>query len=302
MPIEKKQFYIPCLDGIRALAVLTVIVAHAGYGAFIPGGFGVTVFFFLSGYLITTLLRLESIDTGTISIRNFYLRRTYRILPPMYVTIVIVSILAWFHIVAGPVKWKGIALTSIFFTNYLFMFKLDLPPEGLTTLWSLAVEEHFYLLFPLVFLFMVSRRTRRLWQTVSIAISCLLVLIWRVYLIYFLHRPTGNIGRIYLYTDTRIDSILFGCLLAVSINPIIDELPEWILENAGKLALLGMAIMAFSLTYRDELFRDTFRYSLQGISLMLVFLFVVAAPESGWVRWLEHPVLKYVGRRSYVLY
>ena len=119
MPLAKERFYIPCLDGVRALAVLFVIAAHAGFAMIVPGGFGVTVFFFLSGFLITTLLRLEGAKTGTISIRDFYLRRVYRILPPMYVTIAFVCFLVWLHILSGKIHWKAIALTSVFFTNYL---------------------------------------------------------------------------------------------------------------------------------------------------------------------------------------
>src|SRR5262245_57371978 len=79
--------HIPSLDGIRAFAALWVFAAHAGLEQALPGGFGVTVFFFLSGYLITTLLRMEYQATGTISLKKFYLRRVYRIWPPMYIVL-----------------------------------------------------------------------------------------------------------------------------------------------------------------------------------------------------------------------
>ena len=82
-----KEFYIPSLDGLRAVAFLLVFVAHSGLDNVVPGGFGVTVFFFLSGYLITTILRIEAQKTGTISLGKFYLRRAFRILPPLYVTL-----------------------------------------------------------------------------------------------------------------------------------------------------------------------------------------------------------------------
>ncbi|MBK6583475.1 MAG: acyltransferase [Gammaproteobacteria bacterium] len=80
---------IASLDGIRALAVMLVFVAHAGFSHIVPGGFGVTIFFFLSGYLITTLMRVEQESTGRIRYKNFYLRRIYRIFPPLYVVLII---------------------------------------------------------------------------------------------------------------------------------------------------------------------------------------------------------------------
>lgn len=100
MSSARPEFHIPSLDGIRGLAALTVFVSHALWRDFVPGGFGVTVFFFLSGYLITTLLRMEHERHGRISFSRFYLRRVYRILPPMY--IVLVGTLLQAHARHGP--------------------------------------------------------------------------------------------------------------------------------------------------------------------------------------------------------
>ena len=105
---EKSKTYIPGLDGIRAIAFLLVYVAHTGLGVLIPGGLGVTIFFFLSGYLITTLLRMESERTGTISISRFYLRRTLRIFPPMYVTLVVWLVLTSIHVFVGQAQWLSL--------------------------------------------------------------------------------------------------------------------------------------------------------------------------------------------------
>src|ERR1051326_8050510 len=95
---------IPSLDGIRALAVLLVFAAHAGLNERVPGNFGVTVFFFLSGYLITTLLRLEWERTGGISLKAFYLRRVLRILPPMYLVLAAASLLTVAGLLEGSVQ------------------------------------------------------------------------------------------------------------------------------------------------------------------------------------------------------
>src|SRR5438132_14220471 len=89
---QSSSFYLPSLDGIRAAAVILVFVAHAGLKERIPGNFGVTVFFFLSGYLITTLLRIEHERTGGISLKMFYLRRTLRIFPPFYLVLLLATV------------------------------------------------------------------------------------------------------------------------------------------------------------------------------------------------------------------
>src|SRR5438270_10676355 len=86
-PQAKKPFQIPSLDGLRAVSFMIVFLSHAGLGRFVSGGFGVTVFFFLSGYLITTLMRMEADKTGHVSLKLFYLRRAVRILPPFYIVL-----------------------------------------------------------------------------------------------------------------------------------------------------------------------------------------------------------------------
>src|ERR1700744_3613314 len=146
-----EKFYVPSLDGIRAIAFLLVFVAHAGLKDIVPGGLGVTIFFFLSGYLITTLLRLEEDQTGTISLREFYIRRAIRILPPMYITLAVVFILSHSGAMRTiPTLWSYVAAV-LFGTGYFSMLLNGVRWEGagMETLWSLGVEEHFYLVFPL---------------------------------------------------------------------------------------------------------------------------------------------------------
>jgi peptidoglycan/LPS O-acetylase OafA/YrhL len=152
--------YIPGLDGMRAIAFAVVFVGHSGLKK-IPGGFGVTIFFFLSGYLITTLLRIESDRTGTISISQFYLRRTVRIFPPMYVTLAVWALLAAAGVFVGTVYWQSILVAFFYLTNYINFIAPHGISGGLGILWSLAVEEHFYLLFPWLFLLFLRRRWSR---------------------------------------------------------------------------------------------------------------------------------------------
>src|SRR5215471_14948655 len=146
-----ESLYIPSLDGIRACSVMVVFAAHAGLRGLIPGDFGVTVFFFLSGYLITTLLRIEHEQTGAISFRAFYLRRVLRIFPPFYLALGAAT-LVW--VLGGldrpPFSVGGLLQQVFFLTNYNILqngWWFGHAP-GTFIFWSLAVEEHFYLAFP----------------------------------------------------------------------------------------------------------------------------------------------------------
>src|ERR1700733_14513831 len=105
--------HLPSLDGIRAVSFLLVFAAHAGLGDVIPGGFGVTVFFFLSGYLITTLLRIEHDATGTVSLRQFYLRRALRILPPFYLVLALAALAAWLGVIAGGLSARALLFQAL---------------------------------------------------------------------------------------------------------------------------------------------------------------------------------------------
>jgi peptidoglycan/LPS O-acetylase OafA/YrhL len=294
---EKTKTYIPGLDGIRAIAFMLVYFAHTGLGFFVPGGLGVTIFFFLSGYLITTLLRIENQRTGTISISQFYFRRTLRIFPPMYVTLAIWAILTAAGIFVGHVGWQPTVLASLYLTNYTDLFTPHRMQGGLTILWSLSVEEHFYLLFPWLFLLFLRKQWSSISRSLILAGLCTTALLWRCVSFAYFHSVFN-----YLHTDTRFDSILFGCLLAVCMNPFLDVVPAWISRHLTLLAVSGLLMLLASLLLRGSFFRDTFRYSLQGLALAGIFAFVLASPSSLVVRCLEHPTLQLLGRLSYSMY
>src|SRR6185436_5891718 len=132
---------IPSLDGLRMIAVSLVFFAHAGLEKWVPGGFGVTLFFFLSGYLITTLMRIEYENKGRVSIPNFYMRRLLRIFPPLYITVTISVLLGLFAILPTNMNALGIASHYLFFTNYASLLWPGTGAPGMGPLWSLAVEE-----------------------------------------------------------------------------------------------------------------------------------------------------------------
>jgi peptidoglycan/LPS O-acetylase OafA/YrhL len=149
---QRAPLQIPSLDGLRAVSFTMVFLAHAGLRG-LPGGFGVTVFFFLSGYLITTLLRVEMEDSGTISFKHFYLRRALRILPPFYIVLTVATGLTWLGLLAGWLETMPVLAEALHFSNYWFASHgWTGTAMGTGVLWSLAVEEHFYLGFPALLL------------------------------------------------------------------------------------------------------------------------------------------------------
>ena len=296
--------YIPSLDGIRAIAFLLVFVAHAGLDIVVPGGMGVTVFFFLSGFLITTILRQEAAKTYTLSFRTFYLRRAFRILPPMFVTLALCYLLGAFGLLLYPGNFLGIVSATAYFYNYAELFKLHaLLPTGSEVLWSLMVEEHFYFVFPLVYLFFIRRRIPRPTQAALLLGLCFADLLWRCILVFLFHTSLDNGHRwTYIASDARFDSILFGCVLAIRDNPWLGDPSPTLQRFKGRFAVAGTLLLLASLLVREPHFRETLRYSLQGIALYFLFYFCIATSDQGPARWLEWLPLRWLGWVSYSLY
>ena len=286
------------LDGIRALAFFLVLGGHCGF-RWIPNGLGVTVFFFLSGYLITTLLRQEWTHTSSLSISHFYIRRAFRILPAFYVALVLGIMFASTGLTASEVHWNAIGVALAFLTNYSYLLVGATAPAGLTVLWSLAVEEHFYFLFPCIYRGLLRGRVRRHRQVIVFGCICLLTLAWRVTLMAGFHTDWF---RVYSGTDTRLDSILFGSIMAVAVNPVIDNLDRLSRRLCTSTALMGAVVLIASIVVRGEMFRQTVRYSIQGLALFPIFLFVIRYTDSAITRFLELKFLTHIGELSYSLY
>jgi peptidoglycan/LPS O-acetylase OafA/YrhL len=293
--------HIPSLDGIRGLSFLIVFVAHAGLARWVPGGFGVTVFFFLSGYLITTLLRLEQERHGHINVRHFWLRRVLRILPPFYLVLLAATTAtllagAPFHVKAAPLLAQLLHVT-----NYWTVWHGTAGmPEGTGIYWSLAVEEHFYLLFPWLFIGMQRAQLKGHQQALLLWGLCVLALAWRCLLVWHWHVDSD---RTYMGSDTRLDSIVFGCALAVWKNPILDAPTAGIAHRWQFIWVPGsLALLVACLVFRNEAFRETFRYSLQGVALTVLFIAAVRQPQWPMFRWLNSRLMKRLGSLSYALY
>ncbi len=304
-PEARQSFYIPSLDGLRALAFLLVFVAHAGLDHLVPGGFGVTVFFFLSGYLITSLMRLELEQTGAVSLRNFYVRRAFRILPPMYITLLVGYALGAGGLLTEAGNLFGLVSVSAYFYNYTNLLgRPSLLPSGTGVLWSLMIEEHFYLVFPLVFHLYLRRQGAALHNFARVlAFACAGALLWRCCLVFLLHTPLLALPRwTYNASDARFDSILFGCILAVRDNAWFGDASPGLRRYKGPLALAGLASLLLSMLVREPHFRETLRYTVQNAALYPIFFYCSAACGQWQVRWLEWKPLRFLGWISYSMY
>jgi peptidoglycan/LPS O-acetylase OafA/YrhL len=163
--------------------------------------------------------------------------------------------------------------------------------------WSLAVEEHYYLTYPLLAYYLLKKGDRRLSALVLFGVG-LLVLGWRAYLMS--HGAASS--RAYLSSDTRIDSILWGCLLALCCNPVLD--PPVKAGRLAKLGVLGLsgAVLLSTFVYRDPFFRQTYRYTLQGLALLPAFYLAVSEARWGVFRWLGYAPVRHFGVLSYTFY
>jgi len=292
------RLYIHSLDGIRAMAVMLVFFGHAGFWDVVPGGFGVTVFFFLSGYLITTLLRLEFENTGNISFHDFYIRRVYRIFPSFYLALLTGLILAWTLDSEIGFSLVTVLLQAVHLTNYYqVLVGYNVIPDT-SLFWSLAVEEHYYLFFPLVLLWVLKRQS--LSKTALIfLITCLAVLAWRYFLVLHVGVPAYHTN---LATDTRIDSVLYGCILGVWMNPVLDRRPNVDDYVLVLMLCLSVAILIGTFLYRDPVFRETLRYSLQGIALLPLFYLAILRRNWCIFSLLNCKWVRMLGRVSYEFY
>jgi peptidoglycan/LPS O-acetylase OafA/YrhL len=299
--------YRPGLDGLRALAVAGVVLYHAGV-SWMPGGFlGVDVFFVLSGYLITSLLLAEHRRQGSVGFKAFWLRRARRLLPAVLL-VVFVCLLAASTIARDDLtRTRGDALASlVYLTNWHLIaashsyFNAFGRPSLLQHLWSLAVEEQFYLLWPLILLGslkLVGRRYTVL-LTVVLALSST-ALMWGLY------NPDQDPSRVYYGTDTRASTLLVGALLAFAwpLGGFRDEVSRRaarVLDGVGCVALL--AVLAFFVRVQDY---DPWMYRGGFLLLALctaVLIAVVVHPASLLGRALGTRTLRWIGVRSYGIY
>lgn len=217
VPARPRSRYIPALDGIRTVAVAAVVLYHLGF-SWIQGGLqGVTVFFVLSGYLITHLLIVEFDGTGRIDLKDFWIRRIRRLLPAIVTVIVATAALcALFNHVMLTKMRPDIVPSLLFFNNWwqilrnVSYFDALGDPSPLTHFWSLAIEEQFYLIWPLLLLALMKVGAKRpTIRRITLAIALVSAAAMAV-----LYDPAVDPSRVYYGTDTRVFSLLLGAWLA----------------------------------------------------------------------------------------
>lgn len=288
--------HIPSLDGLRAVAILIVFIGHAGLGHIVPGGFGVTIFFFISGFLITMLLCREFDGYGTVSFKAFYIRRLLRLMPPLLCALGLGIVLVLSGIIQRDLDVPTLLSQIFFVSNYYIVYMDARPIPGLGVLWSLAVEEHFYFIWPFVFVLFAQKRI----GFSSLVVMTAAFLIWRCIRFFWLGSSEDTI---YYLSDTRLDSLLFGCLLALLMwrgvlpaNGHDSRFRRNVLLGSSVLLILG------TLALRDPAFRSTLRYTIQGIALMPVFYYAVTWQRTLIFRPLNWAVFRMIGVWSYSIY
>jgi peptidoglycan/LPS O-acetylase OafA/YrhL len=300
---------VPVLDGLRACAFLIVFLGHAmpqKYSIYFPATFGVMLFFVLSGYLITSILRVEAEKNGSISLGGFYKRRALRIIPPLYIVFGICMLLSWLGVLWEPVTRMGVISSLGFFYNYAKILgspESVMVPTGMTLLWSLGVEEHYYLIFPGFYAWMQHKGFDSKRQVRVLLWICAVITLWRAVVI-LRWPPTIHEGLAWNYaaTDMRLDSLLFGAILALRNNPVCGESAPRLDRYPRLTLVVGLLLIALSLVSRDLLMRDLYRFTLQGLGLYLLFYRILKDQQHGWVRWLAWRPLRWIGWLSYTLY
>jgi peptidoglycan/LPS O-acetylase OafA/YrhL len=292
----------PELDGVRGIAVL-LVVAHHFAPARLPGGFlGVDIFFVLSGFLITTLLLEEQAKHGCINLRFFYLRRILRLLPAVLAMLCAVCLFLW---LAGDAKALANARNGAFYTlayvaNWVRAWwpLHSLEPFDIT--WSLAIEEQFYLVWPLLLLVFLKSKARPSWLIGGLLFGLVAVIAHR----WILWQETLSPARIYYGTDTRADALLCGCLVAAVLHygylPATERAREYF-NGTAYIFLLWLIYLTWT-THSDEGLLFMGGYTLVALGVAVWLLVLMLWPARLVLHTLRWPPLRWCGRVSYGLY
>lgn len=303
--IQKKRKYIKEIDGLRALAVIMVLAYHLKMPFAKSGLLGVTVFFVISGYLITGILINEIEESGGVDLKNFWLRRIRRLLPAVLSMAVVMIFVS--AVVNRVVFTKGCndLLSAVFgYNNWWQIFRKVSyfenagAPSPFTHCWSLAIETQFYLIYPILLILLSKARNR---GKVFAAVTAVLAMI-SVVLMGVLYSPDGDPSRVYYGTDTRAFSLLIGALAAIQKEYHIIKVKLrgklWaVIGSSSVLILIGMMMLISS--YSSFLY-----YGGQAIVSVLAAFVVYAVTVSRSLLniILGSSILKWVGDRSYSIY
>src|SRR5436190_4445053 len=313
-PIERGQRYMPGLDGLRAIAVLAVITYHLGAGWAQGGLLGVAVFFTLSGYLITDLL-LGRWLSGSMRLGNFWLRRARRLLPALFVMLIVVT--AWVTL-AEPSELSSlrgaVASATLYVNNWWLIFQHISyfarfgPPSPLGHLWSLSIEEQFYIIWPWILLLglrFIREPLGHVKVHLRLAAATLVLAAISAVLMGVLYHPGFDSSRVYDGTDTRAFGLLLGAALAMvwparDLSAKVPVRARRFLDGLGTVGLVGIFLLIWQTNQYSSFL---FPWGMMLLSLATVMLLAALVhPATIIGRALGVRPLRWIGVRSYGIY
>ena len=304
--------YIPAIDGLRAIAVIAVMLYHLGL-TWIPGGFlGVDLFFVISGYVITRLL-LDSIqERGGLDLRDFYMARIRRLLPPLVFMIVVTSIVVGLWAPDTSKKFLSDAPFSLFggmnwwlvFNNQDYFENSGRPPL-LQHTWSLAVEAQFYLLWPLILLLVLKYLGKRVIPAAALTIAAISGITLMLVSFQIDAASSSKVSHVYFGTDTHSIGLFLGAALAVSwipqnFNLQVTRRAQDFIDGIGVFGFIGI-LATFLLIDESKPTLYRIAFPLAGIFGTAILISIVH-PASRFAPLLRNRVLLWIGERSYAIY
>ncbi|AFM04372.1 putative acyltransferase [Bernardetia litoralis DSM 6794] len=296
--MNQKNKRIPALDGMRAISILLVIGAHLKHSdlfssllpsyIYFDGTLGVGVFFTISGFLITTLMLKEENSKGKINLKNFYIRRFLRLMPVYYAFLIVLVIIDYFTIV--DITWCQY-LSSLTYTKNFFCGSWI---DG--HLWSLAVEEQFYLVWPLIFYF-VPKKYR-------IKIAVALVIVAPIFRLYFYFTKQGNLLVFSFFSN--MDCLMIGCLVAYiyfkeyKIIDLLNKLPQGLVRFVALGLIFFSSLIQYLLLF--GFFTVPFNKTVQSIAVGILIVSYSLQPKGWSYNFLNLKFITYIGVLSYSIY
>lgn len=295
------QRRIPSLDGMRAVAIGIVVLGHGiptmpeklalVYGTLAPEpGFGVQVFFVLSGFLITSLLLSEQKKTGTVSLRRFYISRAFRILPAFYFFLIVVSILLAMGVI--QLQWFVVVASALFVRDYV--------PSGhswwLGHTWSLSIEEQFYLVWPFIFGRFGKRTLVKILLVLAVASPVIRIATW-----FFMPRLREGILIMF---HTRMDGLVIGCLLAMFwSHPGFKERSLGLIASGWAWAAPAWLVFSVFMEHRYRLdWSYSVGYLVDAIAIAVILIWLVERPDTFVGRIFNLRIVRALGVISYSTY
>ncbi len=299
--------YLPGLDGLRAVAVMAVLLYHGEVSGWQGGFLGVEVFFVISGYLITSILLAQWQNDRRIDLKTFYQRRALRLLPALFLVLFLVALLSVIFLPNEVATLRGDIVSALtYVTNWFYIFgqksyfESSGRPSLVQHLWSLAVEEQFYLIWPLLFTFGMRRFGRR-----GLFIAVVIGAAMSTALMALLYHPGVDPSRVYYGTDTRAGGLLIGAAVAFVWSPFrlrkdVGQGAPILLDLVGGIAFATLVMM---LMVTDQFSDALYRGGFAKVSLVtVVVIAVVVHPAAHLGRVIGWRPFRWVGLRSYGLY